>query len=553
MANIAFTSGMNHRNGVVKADRIMVENSETGAAEWVTLQEVENLIVGSVPAVQVSGITLNSNEYILSAVGNTFQLQATVIPSNATNQAVTWSSTNAQAVSVSASGLITRLQDSLEPVLVSATTVEGGHVASCVIPANKSVSVSTAPTNVVFDSTGKTVEGVNYQDVYVNITGTENKEFNILNAPSWISVTKYESYFRIMCEATTASREIHIVVQSAQRESSTAILTVSQTATQYVAVVESLSAYSILGVPSHGQQFRIYGNVDGTSNRMLATGSLPEWITAAPGSDGTGYGQGYIDFTVLENQTDQERSATVNIYPQGFTSNGKQLSITQYEGSGQFVEVEGIDLGTELYQFSNADVGSSAYLPAYVNPSYATDKSITYSIVQKEVSYDGINYSPLTPSWFQTDQQGNVTIVSNVNGLGGLKVVHTRADGRKVINGLVLSLNNPGLQGHETDSPLYYGMSQDELEINNAAQMTKWIRFEHRYSANYTILNSPIDSIDTSDYPWLQIIFYENTGFRFQVQQNNTGSDRTAYIKLFYQTPGHARVYVKKFKLTQKA
>ena len=48
----------------------------------------------TVPAVAVTGITLNQSALTIT-VGNTATLSATVAPANATNKAITWSTSNA--------------------------------------------------------------------------------------------------------------------------------------------------------------------------------------------------------------------------------------------------------------------------------------------------------------------------------------------------------------------------------------------------------------------------------------------------------------------------
>ena len=81
------------------------------------------------PFVIVTGVTLNKSTLNLSK-GETETLVATVLPSNASNKSVTWSSSNDSVATVSNSGLVTAIGDSGN-ANITVTTVDGGHTAQC--------------------------------------------------------------------------------------------------------------------------------------------------------------------------------------------------------------------------------------------------------------------------------------------------------------------------------------------------------------------------------------------------------------------------------------
>ena len=81
------------------------------------------------PHVKVSGVTLNKSTLNLSK-GETETLVATVLPSNASNKSVTWSSSNYSVATVSSNGLVTAIGDSGN-ANITVTTVDGGHTAQC--------------------------------------------------------------------------------------------------------------------------------------------------------------------------------------------------------------------------------------------------------------------------------------------------------------------------------------------------------------------------------------------------------------------------------------
>ena len=77
--------------------------------------------------ISVSGVTLSQSSVTL-VEGETCQLNATVVPENATNGNVTWNSTNAKVASVS-NGTVTAI--SAGDAIISVTTEDGGKSASC--------------------------------------------------------------------------------------------------------------------------------------------------------------------------------------------------------------------------------------------------------------------------------------------------------------------------------------------------------------------------------------------------------------------------------------
>ena len=83
------------------------------------------------PTVRVSGVTLDKSTLSLNK-GETETLIATVLPSNASNKNVTWTSSNDSVATVSNNGLVTAVGDS-GYANITVTTVDGGHTAQCAI------------------------------------------------------------------------------------------------------------------------------------------------------------------------------------------------------------------------------------------------------------------------------------------------------------------------------------------------------------------------------------------------------------------------------------
>ncbi len=86
--------------------------------------------------VHVTGVTLNKTA-VTKKVGQTEQLTATVAPANATNKAVTWSSSNAAVATVGANGKVTAKKAGTAKITV--TTEDGNKTANCTVTVKANV------------------------------------------------------------------------------------------------------------------------------------------------------------------------------------------------------------------------------------------------------------------------------------------------------------------------------------------------------------------------------------------------------------------------------
>lgn len=115
-----------NENGVVTAvkegqTKIYAKSVATGIQDFCTVLVRKN----------VTGISLNEAQITFSNIADTKQLVATVLPEDATDKSVTWSSSNEQVCKVSAAGLVTAT--GIGSTLITATTVDGGLTANCVV------------------------------------------------------------------------------------------------------------------------------------------------------------------------------------------------------------------------------------------------------------------------------------------------------------------------------------------------------------------------------------------------------------------------------------
>ena len=88
----------------------------------------------SCPTTAADSIALNVPTMALSSGSPTGQLSVTFIPSNASNQNVTWATNNAAVATVNANGLVTRVATGT--ATITATSVDGGLTANCTVTAS---------------------------------------------------------------------------------------------------------------------------------------------------------------------------------------------------------------------------------------------------------------------------------------------------------------------------------------------------------------------------------------------------------------------------------
>ena len=79
--------------------------------------------------VAVQGVKVTPQVVQFTAIGDTTRLLATVAPTNATDQAVSWESTDPAVASVDPAGLVTAMGTG-SGVFITVVTHDGGHQAS---------------------------------------------------------------------------------------------------------------------------------------------------------------------------------------------------------------------------------------------------------------------------------------------------------------------------------------------------------------------------------------------------------------------------------------
>ena len=102
--------------------------------------------------VHVAGVTISEESKELK-VGSSFELTATITPTNATNQKVTWSSSNKDVATVSSTGKVTAKAAGTAKITVK--TDDGGYTDVCNVTVAKaklsSIEVTTKPSKTTYN------------------------------------------------------------------------------------------------------------------------------------------------------------------------------------------------------------------------------------------------------------------------------------------------------------------------------------------------------------------------------------------------------------------
>ena len=176
-------------------------------------------------SIPVESVKLNSNQLEL-VEGETEQLIATVLPEDATNKNVTWTSSNPNIATVNENGVVTAVKEGIPTITV--TTEDGGYKAYCVVNVKSPVYVKNVLLNkdelqlfegeteqliATIEPEDATNKNVTWSSINPNVaTVDENGVVTAISniGRSIITVTTVDGGFEAKCEVIIETEEVPV-------------------------------------------------------------------------------------------------------------------------------------------------------------------------------------------------------------------------------------------------------------------------------------------------------------------------------------------------------
>lgn len=344
------------------------------------------------PVVAVTGVSVSPTT-VTVGLGTTQQLNATIAPANATNQNVTWTSSNTAVATVNASGLITAVAAGTATITVK--TIDGNKTAT------SAITVTTIPvSSVAVSPTSASLYAGNTQQLSTTISPANATNKNVTWSSSNTAIATVNSAGLITAVAA-GTATITATTQDGNK-----------TASATITVNPNTNFTVYFYKPSNW----------GTGIKIYYWNALPTGVLATvnwPGVNMTDNGNGWYSYTFTNitstnlifndgtNQTaDLSRDKT-----------GWYMNSAWYDSNpGTGVAVTSVSLSPTT---ASLNVGGTQQLTPTILPANATNKSVTYS--SNNIAVATVNAS------------GLITAVAN----GTATITVTTVDGNKTNTCLV--------------------------------------------------------------------------------------------------------------------
>lgn len=121
--------------------------------------------------VDVTGITLNETELVINEIGDTYQLVATIIPSDATIKTVLWRSLDNSVCTVSPTGLVTAVAYGSTQIIAS--SADGKYSVTCDVSISQYLGYAEIPTpnNLNYNGSDQRVTWNDFDATILTISG----------------------------------------------------------------------------------------------------------------------------------------------------------------------------------------------------------------------------------------------------------------------------------------------------------------------------------------------------------------------------------------------
>ena len=331
--------------------RLVIRRSNRNTQGYLYIYGAEILVEYTAQNVAVTGVSLNKATTSIE-VGETETLVATVAPSNASNQSVSWSSGSTSVATVSSSGVVTGV--SAGTAVITVTTADGNKTASCTVTVTPAVVVNYVLTDTLVAGDEYLIANGNSGSVY--LLSNESAGSKLL---AGVSATVSSSQISIT-QSVAAKTTFTCDLEDNSNSDSTRL----KNGTQYLYTDSSngLRMFTLTSAADGKHWHYVAGtkhllwffkDTSGNNGYTDTSSTYKYYLSLS----GTNYTDAHVSTTSLEN------TSTPAIY-------------LYRKDTGETVSVTGVTLNKST---TSLETGQTEQLTATVAPANASDKSVSWS------------------------------------------------------------------------------------------------------------------------------------------------------------------------------
>lgn len=345
----------------------------------------------------VTGVQLSKEKMTLQ-LGKSKRLTATVLPENAANKNVTWSSSDKNIAKVNKNGRVTAVAEGT--AVITVTTEDGGYMAECTVKVTKNAAAEVDVESVSLNKTSLELKAGTSETLTATVApeNATDKSTQWLSSNTQVAAVEQSGKIKALNEGTAT-----ITVMTIDGNyTAECIVTVTKADTEPVAAT---------GVSLNKTALELKTGADETLTATVApenaTNKTVNWTssnTNVATVDATG------KVTAAGNGTAVVTASTVD---GGFTA---QCTVTVSEDKPEIVAVENVTLNKTS---ASLEVGETEQLTATVKPADAANKSVRWkSNDENVVSVDANGKLTAISSGMATvtvtTEEGNFTALCKV-------------------------------------------------------------------------------------------------------------------------------------------
>ena len=474
--------------------------------------------------IAVTGVSLDKSNETLTASGATLSLTATVAPTNASNQSVTWETSAPGVASVSGSGLTATVTPlTAGSATISVKTVDGNFTASCNVTVNAAavpvtgVSFSPDKDTVVLGSGNRTITATITPNTATNKTVTWESL-----TPTVATVTPGSGLTATVNPLTVGDAVIQVKTADGNFTSNYRLHIKPAAGTPRTFTVTPTTFSN----PASGGSGRDTINIASNVAWVATVQAGQNWLSAEGATTGTGNGRVILTYTT---NTSAARSATVTLKT---AANDTTVTVTVNQAAGSAVlELE------DTAQLRNVPFTGS-------NISIKVKSNVRWRITSDAgpwIQFLDTQGNPQTARQGGNDQTVTVRVLPNLATIGRTAKITVETE-------------QTGVPKITRTANVSQSATDFSFNINGLPEPVDAAGGEFALalsgSANY--------AVSTRNTDWLKIkeaevekdsISYAGgtRTFKFLVKGNETGGPRIGYVRVYY---GGALVQTRKVTQT---